>query len=173
MTRMHSFTLPLCAAILFGAALPAIGQTEFRIGFVNIPYIIQNAQQTIVVEQQLMNEFAERQAELETAIESFQDRASEFERNADVMPASERTDMESELGSRGRVLERRQEDLQEDINFRQNELLNQLQDSIGRAVQDYVEMQGYDLVLTNAVYVSDAIDITEEVLAAISSAEDE
>jgi Skp family chaperone for outer membrane proteins len=43
-----------------------------------------------------------------------------------------------------------------------------LQNSVGRAVQAYVEGEGYDLVLTQAVYVSDAIDITEEVLTAIS-----
>lgn len=173
MTRMHSFALPLCASLLFAAALPANAQTDLKIGFVNVPYVIQNAPQTLVVEAQLRNEFAERQAELETAIEQFQERVEEVTRNADVMPASELAEIERELQNRERELERRQDDLQEDINFRQNAMLNELQNSIGRGITAYVELEGYDLVLTNAVYVSDAIDITDEVLAAISAEEEE
>jgi len=173
MPRMQSFTLSLSAALLFAAALPANAQTDLKIGFVNVAYIIQNAPQTVVVEQQLRNEFAERQAELESAIEAWQESGSQLERDRDVMSAAELESMERELTSRGRELERRQEDLQEDINFRQNELLNQLQNTIGRAVQAYVETEGYDLVVTQAVYVSDDIDITEEVLKAISPPEED
>jgi outer membrane protein len=165
---MQLIALPLCVTLMSVAALPASAQGDLKIGFVNVPYIIQNAPQTAVLERRLRNEFAERQAELESAIESWQESGAEFERDADVMAAEERTERERDLTARGRELERRQEDLQEDINFRQNELLNELQNSVGRAVQAYVEGEGYDLVLTQAVYVSDAIDITEEVLTAIS-----
>jgi Skp family chaperone for outer membrane proteins len=34
-------------------------------------------------------------------------------------------------------------------------------------VQEYVRGEGYDLVVTDVVYVSGALDITEDVIAAI------
>jgi outer membrane protein len=171
MTRMQSLVLPLVAALLISVAGPSLAQTNLKIGFVNVPFLIQNSPRTAAVEQRLRNEFAEREADLQAMIEDFQDKQESLERNADVMPASERTSIDRDLGNLQREIQRRGDDLQEDINFRQNELLNELQSAMLSQIQTFAEDEGYDLIVTNVVYVSDSIDITDEVLAAIAADE--
>jgi outer membrane protein len=84
---------------------------------------------------------------------------------------AERTALESEIEDEGRALQREQTALQEDLEIRQTALVNELQATIARRIQAFAVAEGYDLILTNqgVVYASEAIDVTEAVLRAISS----
>lgn len=169
MTRMHAFRLSLCAAACLVLAQPASAQTNIRVGFVNINYLLQNAPQTRAVDQKLRDEFAPREAELIAMQEELQGKADTYQRDASVMSETARTALAREVQDGERNLQRRAEALQEDANARQQELLNELQVTIARRAQAFAVAQGYDLIVTQALYASDSIDITEAVLAAISS----
>jgi outer membrane protein len=171
-TRTQISALSLGTALLFVLLAPVNAQ-NLKIGFVNVPYLIQNAPQTQAVNQRLRNEFAPREAELQTMAEGFQKKYETYQRDASVMGEAERAALESELSEGDRTLQRRQAELQEDFNIRQEQLLGELQTAIGQQVQTYVEANGYDLVVANVVYVSEAIDITADVLAAISKNADD
>lgn len=168
MTRTNIFTASL-GALLLAASLPALAQDDLRIGFVNVAALLQNAPQTQAVNQQLMSEFAPADADLQTAVEEYQERVETYERDASVMGEAERVALERELAQSERDLQRQQQTLQEDIELRRDELLSDLQATLGDQIRRYAEAEGYDLIVSNVVYVSERIDITEDVLEAISA----
>jgi outer membrane protein len=162
----------LGAALLIAAAGPA-GAQDVKIGFVNVPYLIRNAPQTQAIDERLRSEFAPRDAELQEMVEAFQAKVERYELNAEVISQSEAQALQRELQQDERDLQRRQTEMQEDFTIRQEELLGELQSTVGVQVQAWAEENDYDLIVANVVYVSDAIDVTEEVLAAISEDADE
>jgi Skp family chaperone for outer membrane proteins len=84
------------------------------------------------------------------------------------MGEAESTALRREIEQLERDLNRQGQILQEEFSIRQEELVNELQSTIGAQVQTWAEDNDYDLIVSNVIYVSDAIDITEQVLAAIS-----
>ena len=84
------------------------------------------------------------------------------------MAASERTTLERELTQMQRDIERRANELQEDLQIRQNELLNQLQVEIVQKVQAYAELHDFDLIVTDAVYASETVNITAAIYQSIT-----
>lgn len=169
MTRFRTLAALLGAIGFITWLGSAQAQDDLKIGFVNMQLLMANAPQTQAANKKLQEEFAPRQAELQSLQEDLQEKLETYNRDSSVMGEAERTQLERELQQGDRDLKRRQDELQEDLNFRQNELLEQLQSSVIGRVQAYLKDEGYDIVLTNAVYVSDAIDITDDVLQAISN----
>ena len=169
MTRMHAFTLSLCAAACLALPLPAAAQSNLRIGFVNVNFLLQNAPQTRAIDQKLRDEFAPREAAILARQEELQTKLEEYQRDAAVMSAADRQARERELQQGDIELQRSADALQEDANMRQQELLTELQANIAVRVRAFAVAQGYDLIVTNVIYASEAIDITEAVLAAVSA----
>jgi outer membrane protein len=169
MTRMQAFVVSLSAALCLALALPAVAQTNLRIGFVNVNYLLQNAPQTQAVNQALQDEFAPREAQLVVQQQQHQTKVEDYQRDAAVMPESERAALERELQRVQLELQRSAAALQEDVEIRQEELVAELQATVARRVQAFAVAQGYDIIVTSVLYASDAVDITEEVFAAISA----
>ena len=171
MTRMHAVAISLGAVLSLAFAAPAPAQPNARIGFVNVNYVLQNAPQTKVVNDTLTAEFAPREAELVARGEELQAKQESYDRDAAVMTQAARAALEREINTGERDLQRDATLLQEDVQLRQTELVNELQQTIATRIQAFAVAQGYDLILTNqgVVFASEAIDVTEDVLRAISS----
>jgi len=171
MTRMHAVAISLGAALCLAFAMPAPAQTSVRIGFVNVNYVLANAPQTREVNETLTAEFAPREAALVALDAELKANRERLDRDGAVMAQTERTALEREIVNGQRDLERDAGVLQEDVQIRQNELVNELQSTIATRIQAFAVAEGYDLVVTNqgVVYASAAIDITEAVLRALSS----
>jgi outer membrane protein len=97
----------------------------------------------------------------------FEKRRETFLRDSAVMGADEREKLERELRDMQRDVERSQTQFMEDLNVRRNEELQRLQNTLVTRVRAYAEAEDYDLIVADAVYFSDAIDITDDVLAAL------
>lgn len=168
MTRMQKAALNLGALFLLGASGAAQAQADLKIGFVNLNAIIQNAPQIPEINQQLRSEFASRDSEFQELQNQYNEKLEMYERDRDVMSASERSTLERDLTQMQRDIERRANELQEDLQIRQNELLSALQVEILQKVQTYAQENGFDLVVSDAVYASMTINITAAVYEAIT-----
>jgi outer membrane protein len=169
---MQVFALTVGAALLLALGAPASAQSDIKIGFVNVPFLLQNAPQTAVVDQRLTAEFAPRQAQLQEMDTALRAKAERYERDGAVMGAEEAAALRREIEQGERDLNRQAQIMQDDVNIRQEELLSSLQATIAQQIQRFAEAEDFDLILANAVYASEAIDITEEVLAALTAAAD-
>lgn len=159
-----------CGALAVGA-VTANAQGAPKIGYVNFPAVVDQAPQTEQLMVRLRDEFAPRQRELVAMQTALQEKTDTYQRDQSVMGESERLALEREIRDEQRDLQRANTELQEDFNIRQNEELALLQRTIVQQVQAYVRDAGYDLIVTDVVYVSPALDITEDVIAALLQGE--
>jgi outer membrane protein len=80
------------------------------------------------------------------------------------MGADERRNTENELRKDERELQRQIEELREDLNNRKNEELGKLRINVLRQIEGFAKQGSYDLIVSDALYVSPALDVTSQVL---------
>lgn len=149
------------AALLFAAgAAPA----ELRIGVVSIAQLLDEAPQAKSAMQHLQDEFAPRQREIVAQQQELRQKEEKLQKDAAVMAEAERHGLERDLRDGQRELSRRQNEYLEDLNLRRNEELARLQKSLLEEVQAYARSANFDLIVSDALYASDTIDITPQVL---------
>src|SRR5690606_8563645 len=94
-------------------------------------------------------------------------RSEKFQKDAAVMGGEERRNAENDLRRDERDLQRQFEELREDVNIRRNEELGKLRVDLLREVESFARDQGYDLIVSDALYVGQSIDVTPQVLGAL------
>jgi outer membrane protein len=151
----------LLTMLMAGAAVAQ----DIRIGYVDMKRLLDAAPQVIAGRAELDIEFRPRNNELladeELLLEMEQELAGAAGLTREQVAARQR-----EIRNLRRSIERRREDLAEELNFRRNQQIKELGEEIELAVETVAKRQGYDLVLSSPVaYASDAINITDEVLA--------
>lgn len=170
MTRTRAGLLLFGQIGLLLATMTVSAQNAPKIGYVNFPVVVDNAPQTAALMNRLRDEFAPRQRELVAMQTELQTKSETYQRDSSVMSESERVALEREIRDGTRDLQRADTELREDFNIRQNEELGELQRVLVQQVQAYVRDAGYDLVVTDVVYVSPGLDITNDVITALKSA---
>jgi outer membrane protein len=150
------------------AVLPA--QADIKIGVVNAARLLQESPQAKAVQETLRNEFAPKQREVAALQAALKAKQEKYEKDAPTMSADQRAKAEKELRDGNREFTQKANDLQEDVNTRQNEELSRLQSAIVAEVQSYALSQKFDLVLAEGVlYNTSALDITAQVLAGLQA----
>jgi len=165
MTMKRALLIALTVLSLGSAGAQA--QNAPKIAYVNFPLIVDQAPQTQELMTRLRDEFAPRQRDLVAMQTALQTKQETYQRDASVMAEAERAALEREIRDGTRELQRADNELREDFNIRQNEELGALQRTLVAQVQTYVRSAGYDLVVTDVVYVSPGMDITQDVIAAL------
>ena len=162
----HILRAGLCAFVAVAAALPMTvsAQEQVRIGVVNIPRLLDESPQATSAMQQLQEEFAPRQQEIVAQQKELREQEERMQRDSAVMSEAERRDAERVLRDGQRELARSQNEYLEDLNLRRNEELARLQKSLLEEVQAYARSANFDLIVSEVLYASDAIDITPQVL---------
>ncbi|CAN5338697.1 hypothetical protein BH24PSE2_BH24PSE2_12180 [soil metagenome] len=151
--------------LLIAAALPLAGAAQdVRIGVVNIAQLLDEAPQATTAMQQLQDEFAPRQREIVAQQKELREQEERMQKDIAVMSEAERREAEHELRDGQRDLARSQNEYLEDLNLRRNEELARLQKSLLEEVQAYARSANFDLIVSDVLYASEAIDITSQVL---------
>jgi outer membrane protein len=153
-----------CAVLASGAAS---AQANLKIGVINVARLLEQAPQSKVVSDKLQKEFEPRQQTLIAARQKLQQQQETFQRDQAVMSEEERTNLERTIREGQRDLQRNENEYLEDLNARRNEELGKLQREVLQRVQAYASAQKYDLVVADALYFSNAVDITAAVVAAL------
>lgn len=158
MARTLTLLIALCLA---GSAW---AQADLRIGYVDMKRLLDNAPQVLAGRAELDLEFRPRNeallADEERLVGMEQELADSTGLSNEQILARER-----EIRNLRRSIDRRREDLAEELNFRRNSEIKALGEEIEVAVQTVAQREGYDLVLSSPVaYASDKIDITDQVL---------
>lgn len=157
----------VAAALALAIAAPA-SAAELKIGVVSLAKLAAESPQAKKIQESLEQEFAGERRELLALQNDLKGLQEKFQRDAEVMSQSERSDMERRIRDMGRDLQFRNQTYLEDAQARRNEELAKLQRELVIAVNEFAEKQGYDLVLVDGViYANKALDITDQVLATI------
>jgi len=170
-SALRSFKNPGLAIV--GCALlwagPSFSQ-DSKIGFVNTERILRESAPAKASQQKLEQEFAKREKGLQETAAKLKEASSKLERDAAVMPETERGKRQREAAELERDLQRRQREFREDLNQRRNEELATVIERANRAIRQIAEAEKYDIIFQEAVYASPKIDITEKVIRSLNSA---
>ena len=163
----------LLSALLMALGLGQAGglmAQEIKVGFVNTERILRDSTPAKASQQKLEQEFSKREKQIQEAVNKLKDLTTKLERDAAVMPESERTKRQREAAELERDVQRRQREFREDLNQRRNEELAQVIERANRAIRQIAEAEKFDIIFQEAVYASTRIDITEKVIRALNAA---
>ena len=152
-------------------ALPsvAVATEQLKIGFVNTERVLREAAPAQKAQKKLEKEFQPRDQELQKMDKQAKDLQAQLDKEAVTMPESERRKKERELGELTREFQRKQREFREDFNQRRNEEVQALIDRAQRVVKQIAEQEKFDLILQDAVFWSNRVDITDRVLKALNN----
>ncbi|MDD5409879.1 MAG: OmpH family outer membrane protein [Methylobacter sp.] len=158
-------------ALFLGLLLTAnVSFADLKIGFVNIPAVLEKAPQAEKAKKRLEQEFSPRDKQLVAQQKEIQSIEEKMTRDASVMSEKERNNLEKDVLNKKRDAKRAQQEFSEDFNVRRNEELGKLQRRIVEAIRAIAKDQNYDLLLTDGViYANEQIDITKQVQEKLST----
>ncbi len=134
-----------------------------RIGYVDMKQVLDRAPQVLAGREQLDQEFRSRSQAIEA--DEFRAKTLDDRLAQGDMPADAATQSERELRELRRSINRRKEDLRDELSFRRTEEVQKLEEEINLAVQEIASRNGYDLILSSpVVYANPDLDITDLIL---------
>ena len=139
-------------------------QHGIKIGFVNPVRLLELSPQGEKALRSLEEEFRPRDQELIDLREKVLALEVELDKNRLVLQASEIKKSQREIDSIRRKIKRDQQEAREDYNIRRNEELAKLQRLVREMIVTIANEDGFDLIVEQAVYVNNRIDLTERVL---------
>lgn len=144
--------------------ISSVCAAELKVGFVNVPRVLEKAPQASAAKKRLEKEFAPRDKLLVSQQKEIKKLEEKLMRDQAVMGESERRNLEREIISKKREAKRAQEEFSEDFNIRRNEELGKLQRRIYEAIKALAKEENYDLLLTDGViYASDKVNVTGQI----------
>ena len=161
-----SFLAKLGTIMLIGLLVsgPSVAQSASKIGFVDPVRLIEQAPQGVTALAALEEEFRSRDQDLKLRHGQIQDMEADLEKNILIMDATTAQARQREIENLKRRLARDQQEAREDYNLRRNEELAKLQALVREVIVELSRAGDYDLVVEQAVYVSEAVNITDLVL---------
>jgi outer membrane protein len=165
----HLFSAALLGASLCMAVAHAQAE-EFRIGFVNTDRIFREANAAKSAQTKLESEFAKREKEVNDMGTALKTASDKFEREAPTLAESQRNTRQKQLVDQDREFQRKRREFQEDLNARKNEELQTVLERANKIVKQVAELEKYDVVLQEAVYINPKHDITDKVIKALNAA---
>lgn len=152
-------------ALFLGLLLAAnVSYADLKIGFVNIPQVLEKAPQAEKAKKRLEQKFSGRDKQLVAQQKEIQTMEEKMTKDSAVMSESEKSNLEKDLLNKKRDAKRSQQEFSEDFNASRNEELGKLQKHIIEAIREIAKDQNFDLLLTEGViYANDKIDVTAQV----------
>jgi outer membrane protein len=150
--------------LMLAHGLPAHA-AEFKVGFVNVAIVLDQAPQAAQARARIEREFAPRDREILSQQQQIRTLEDKLVKNAAVLSGSERERQEADLRQLKRELRRSQEEFREDLNLRRSQELSALQRMVTEVIQNMARAEKYDLVITDGVvFAGDKVNITKRVI---------
>jgi outer membrane protein len=140
---------------------PLVAQS---LAYVDARRLIDEAPQGKAEIKSLEEQFSERNRDLKGRIDEFELRETELKKNAVLMSSDELQQKTTELRDIQRTLQREQQVFNEDYTRSRNQGLAKLEKLISEVIIKIAVDEEIDLVVQNAVYASQGIDLTPRVL---------
>jgi outer membrane protein len=166
---MSSFLQKSILGLLLSLAAWAVAAQETRVGYINYQRITTESAPAKAAQGRLEQEFSKRDKDLVALRDSIKNFSERFEKDAPTLSESQRTSRQKEFADMNREFQRKQRELQEDINGRRNEELLQVLDKAAKAVKQVADAEKYDMVIQELAYQNGKHDLTDKVLKLLNA----
>jgi outer membrane protein len=165
-TKISAYLFSLISLGILSQATSVSGQ-ELKIGFVNTDRVFKEAAPALRSQKKLQDEFAPRDQEIKAVNAQATQVKAKLEKDGLTMAESEKRALESELARLSREIQRLQREFREELNLRKQEELKVILRIANEEIDKIAAEEKYDLILQEAVYRSDRLDITDKVIKAL------
>src|SRR5262249_32297317 len=131
-----------------------------KVGFVSQERIMRESAPAARAQQKLDGEFRPRDQELFRMQEQLKRMQDDAEKNGMTMTDTQRRTKQREFDELNREFQRKQREFREDLNQRRNEEMAQIYEQANRVIRQIAKQEKYDIIVQDAVYFSESIDIT-------------
>ncbi|MDA0359513.1 MAG: OmpH family outer membrane protein [Proteobacteria bacterium] len=145
----------------------SVSGQELKIGFVNTDRVFKEAAPALRSQKKLQEEFAPRDQVIKAVNSQATEVKAKLEKDGLTMAESEKRALESELARLSREIQRLQREFREELNLRKQEELKVILRIANEEIDKIATEEKYDLILQEAVYRSDRLDITDKVIKAL------
>jgi outer membrane protein len=161
--------LALSVGLSLSLSLGAQAQ-ELKIGLVNSEKILKEVNVAKVAQDRIEAEFSKRDKEVQDTGNRLRVMAEKLDKDSPVLAEAERNRRQRELAELDRDWQRKRRELGEDLNQRRNEEFAAIQERIIRSIKQLAEAEKFDLIVQDAVYFSNRVDITDRVIRLMNAA---
>lgn len=149
---------------LIGVAFMPVKASAAKIAYVDARVLIDEAPQGKYEVSILEQEFSERNRDLKAKVELFNTKEAELQKNAVLLSSEELEERTAELRDLQITLQREQQIYNEDYARSRNKGLARLEKLISEVIVEIAQQEEIDLVVQQAVYASQGIDLTGKIL---------
>jgi outer membrane protein len=151
--RFFAFILVLLSGSLQAQSL--------KIGYINIDHLVSSSPQFIQANQVVIKAFQPQEKQLLALSKRIQLSADAFNKNSKTLTQSERKTEIKKIANLERQLKQQARSLKKQLNLKNKQELNKIQDLINRVIKQVAKDQNFDLILYQEVaYASKKINIT-------------
>ena len=155
-------------ALCLASAAAVHAQDGSKIAFVSNERIFREAAPAKAADAKIQAEFSKRDKDLQDLAARLKGMADKLDKDAAVIPESERLKRQRELSDLDKDFQRKQREFREDLNQRRNEELAIVLERTNKVIKQIADTENYDIVFQDAVYANKRIDITDKVLKALN-----
>lgn len=151
--------------LLMAAALHA---ESCKIGFVNTERILHDSEPARQAQERLKKLFQQKTEQLKTMKKDLDVLRMRLEKQVLVMSDTKRRDLERRFNDESRDFQKAQREANEELDVERNEEYQIIIDQANQVIKQIADRERYDIIFQEAVYVSEKIDITDQVVHALS-----
>ncbi len=142
---------------------------QIKLAVVDMQAVLQKAPQIAKINDSLTKQFKGRQDKIMRAQRDLQAATQNLEKNAAVMKADERTNLENKIMTDRNNVQTMVASFQKDLSKQQSESLHAFSQQLDSVVSKLASQTGYDLVIQkgSTLYAKSNLDITPQVLDAL------
>ncbi len=147
----------------------SVAAADIKIGFVDIPFLIDEAPQARAASSRLEREFAPRQdfikqqkVELEILRDELEDQ---------TLSTSDRAFREREYRKVERRIKRDEQEFREELNIQKNQEFKKVRVYVLDAIANFAKRHSYDMIISDGVlFANKTVDVTDKVLIELQQA---
>lgn len=157
----------LAVLVLGWCSMASVQAQSSKIAWLSTERIYNESRLAKLAGEKLAEEFSKREKAVQELAVRLKSSSEKLERELPGLAESERTRRQREYFELDKEFQRRQREFREDLNQRTNEERATISEKATRIIKQLAEVEGFDIVLQDAVWASPRIDITDKVLAAL------
>ena len=142
---------------------------EIKLGFVDIPFLIDEAPQAHAASSRLEREFAPRQAIIKQQKAELEVLRSELDSTS--LDNAERATKEREYRKIERRMKRDEQEFLEELNIQKNQEFKKVRVYVLNAIATFAKSHNYDMIISDGVlFANKTVDVTDKVLLELQQA---
>lgn len=166
---MSAYRFVFCLATALVAFPVGALAEEYKIGVINTDRILRESMPAKDAAKKIEQEFQAREATVQKLDRELRETTTKLDREGAAMSQADRANLQRDVESRGRDLERTRRQLTDDLKARQFDEMNKIKERLDAVLTKLAKDQGYDLILQDGLFVRKSVDITDAVIKALDA----